>query len=155
MGQEWTKGSVWISNQNIFHCMPLSPFSVSLSVSVSLLSCFVSRTPGGRWAKKGNTQFGPRLFSLLIGPVFLVEQSGVHLDVTYQRQAQGSGLPFPCWLTVLKKFGFESDGAVIVGGGLSISYLLWRNTGCAQFNWTVYYTCWYRHVDIEMHWDIQ
>ncbi len=29
-----------------------------------------------------------------------MEQTGVHLDVTHQRQAQGSGLAFPHWLTV-------------------------------------------------------
>lgn len=65
--------------------------ALSLSLSFS-----VSQASGGQWAKKGNRQFGPRLFSLLIGVVFLVEQAGVHLDVTYQQQAQGSGLaPLP------------------------------------------------------------
>ncbi|CAB1453800.1 unnamed protein product [Pleuronectes platessa] len=35
-----------------------------------------------------------------LGPVLLAEQAGVHLDVTYERQAQGSALAFPHWLTV-------------------------------------------------------
>ncbi len=34
-----------------------------------------------------------------------MEQAGVHLDVTYQRQAWGSEPAFSHWLTVKRRFG--------------------------------------------------
>ncbi|TNN71071.1 hypothetical protein EYF80_018732 [Liparis tanakae] len=46
--------------------------------------------------------------------VFLREREGVHLDVTYQRQALGSRLAFSHSLTVIKDGGLEGEGD---GGG--------------------------------------
>lgn len=104
MSTRWAemRNEIHFGNQSsAFPSICLYLLSQFASLSLPLLaSCFVSRSSGGRRAKKRNRQFGPRLFSLLIGLVFLVEQAGVHLDVTYQRQAQGSGPAFPYWLTV-------------------------------------------------------
>lgn len=113
---------------SLFLCVSVFFLSLPLSLSVSLLaSCFVTRISGGRWAKKGNRRFGPRLFSLLIGLVFLAEQAGVHLDVTYQRQAQGCRLAFPHWLTVKKGRGLGREG----GGGSQ--QILWAYFICEVY----------------------
>lgn len=71
--------------RNDYKVLGSSAFALSMNVFLSLLaaSCFVTQTFGGQSAK-----IAPLFSSLLIGLVFLEEQAGLHLHVTYQQQAQ-------------------------------------------------------------------
>lgn len=118
-----------------FTCCHFSSFCASF---------FVSWTSGGWKAKKGNRQFAPWLFSLLIGLVFLVEQAAVHLDVTYQHQAQSWPLFSGSQLKWDEDFrGREADFLTFLsirhnGKWHSVSHFVWLCTVFCQPIWRMW-----------------